>query len=333
MDRQAYYGHESQLFGVEEHRLVGGRGDGMRLLQVRNGLGLEFTVSADRGCDISRLSWKGDNYGFFSANGYVGPAYYDDRDAGWMKGFAAGFLTTCGLLNVGAPCVDEGEALGQHGSISHTPAEQLGWDIDGEGITITGVMNSARIFGAKLLLRRRIRCSLTENVLTIHDTVQNTGGTSAPLLLLYHFNMGYPLLQECSEVYIPSRRVVPRDPRAAEGLDHWARVESPQPGFAEQCYFHEFGPEGRAGLFNPRLDKGVLISFDTARLDRFTQWKLMDVKDYVLALEPANCHVLGRDAMRRDGALCSLEPGASAEYEVRVSIVENAKAWQALQNA
>ena len=121
MDRQAYYGHESQLFGVEEHRLVGGRGDGMRLLQVRNGLGLEFTVSADRGCDISRLSWKGDNYGFFSANGYVGPAYYDDRDAGWMKGFTAGFLTTCGLLNVGAPCVDEGEALGQHGSISHTP--------------------------------------------------------------------------------------------------------------------------------------------------------------------------------------------------------------------
>ena len=41
----AYIGHESQISGVEEHRLVGGRGDGMRLLQVRNGRGLEFTVS------------------------------------------------------------------------------------------------------------------------------------------------------------------------------------------------------------------------------------------------------------------------------------------------
>ena len=52
-----YIGHESQFFGVEEHRLVGGRGDGMRLLQVRNGKRLEFTVSADRAADISRLDF------------------------------------------------------------------------------------------------------------------------------------------------------------------------------------------------------------------------------------------------------------------------------------
>ena len=54
MNQSAYYGHESQLFGVEEVRLQGGKGDGMRLLQVRNGKGLEFTVSADRCADISR---------------------------------------------------------------------------------------------------------------------------------------------------------------------------------------------------------------------------------------------------------------------------------------
>ena len=56
MNERAYYGHESQLFGVEEYRLAGGKGDGMRLLQVKNGLGLEFTVSADRCADIARLS-------------------------------------------------------------------------------------------------------------------------------------------------------------------------------------------------------------------------------------------------------------------------------------
>ena len=44
MNQSAYYGHESQLFGVEEVRLQGGKGDGMRLLQVKNGLGLEFTL-------------------------------------------------------------------------------------------------------------------------------------------------------------------------------------------------------------------------------------------------------------------------------------------------
>ena len=80
MNERAYYGHESQLFGVEEYRLTGGKGDGMRLLQVRNGKGLDFTVSADRCADISRLHFRGENCGFFSANGYVAPAYYDDKE-------------------------------------------------------------------------------------------------------------------------------------------------------------------------------------------------------------------------------------------------------------
>ena len=43
-----YIGQESQVFGVEEHRLVGGKGDGMRLLQVRNGKGLQFQRTGPR---------------------------------------------------------------------------------------------------------------------------------------------------------------------------------------------------------------------------------------------------------------------------------------------
>ena len=125
MNQSAYYGHESQLFGVEEVRLQGGKGDGMRLLQVRNGKGLEFTVSADRCADISRLIFRGENCGFFSANGYVAPAYYDDKEDGWLKNFTAGFLTTCGLLAVGAPCTDEGVRLPLHGAVGNIPAEDL----------------------------------------------------------------------------------------------------------------------------------------------------------------------------------------------------------------
>ena len=33
MDKKAYIGHPSQLCGVEEVRLVGGKGDGMRLFK------------------------------------------------------------------------------------------------------------------------------------------------------------------------------------------------------------------------------------------------------------------------------------------------------------
>ena len=46
-----YIGHETQLSGVEEHRLVGGKGDGMRLYEATNGKGLELTLSPDRNGD------------------------------------------------------------------------------------------------------------------------------------------------------------------------------------------------------------------------------------------------------------------------------------------
>ena len=61
-----YIGHESQISGVEEHRLTGGKGDGMRLLQADNGRGLTMTLTPDRGMDISRLRVNGVNMGYFS---------------------------------------------------------------------------------------------------------------------------------------------------------------------------------------------------------------------------------------------------------------------------
>ena len=36
-----YIGHETQIRGVEEHRLIGGKGDGMRLYEINNGRGLK----------------------------------------------------------------------------------------------------------------------------------------------------------------------------------------------------------------------------------------------------------------------------------------------------
>lgn len=110
MRKEDYLGHPSQFSGVEEHRLVGGKGDGMRLLEIRNGLGMEVPLSLDRCADISRLYLDGKNLGYFSPCGYVHPTYYQEADSGFLKSFTAGFLTTCGLQNVGNPCLDEGKA-------------------------------------------------------------------------------------------------------------------------------------------------------------------------------------------------------------------------------
>ena len=317
-----YVGHISQLYGVEEVRLVGGKGDGMRLLQVRNAAGLAFTVAADRCADIYRLNFKGDNMGLFGACGYVGPAYYQETPKGFLKSFTAGFMTTCGLNNVGAPAVDGKEELPMHGTIGNTPCERIWWDETEGAIHIHGIINNSQTLGRKLMMYRRISCGKFENWLTITDTVENQGDSEAPVMLMYHMNMGYPLLSENSVVEIPSVSVKPRNEHAAEDLDTWHKMLPPTPGFEEQCYFHSFEAEGKASIYNPDIHKGLTISFDPKSLDYFTEWKMMGCRDYVLGLEPGNCHPDGRDVMRKEGTLKFLQPGEAITYEVTVTLYE-----------
>lgn len=322
MGYSAYLGHPSQLCSVEEVRLQGGKGDGMRLLQIRNAAGMELTISADRCADISRLIFKGDNMGYFSPCGYVTPDYYDDRGDGFLKSFTAGFLTTCGLTAVGSPCVDEGETLPLHGTIGNTPCDRLWWTEDENNLYIHAEINDSRIFARKLHLSRVITVSKNESRFTVTDTVENQGDTESPVMLLYHMNMGYPLLSERSVVDISSTEVRPRNEHAAEDLDTWANMLPPTPGFEEQCYYHHFEQEGRASIYNPDLRKGLSISFDPQKLDHFTEWKMMGVHDYVLGLEPGNCHPDGRDVMRQQGKLKFLQPDQSVTYTVTVTLFE-----------
>ena len=322
MGYSAYLGHPSQLCSVEEVRLQGGKGDGMRLLQIRNAAGMELTISADRCADISRLIFKGDNMGYFSPCGYVAPGYYDDRGDGFLKSFTAGFLTTCGLTAVGSPCVDAGEALPLHGTIGNTPCDRLWWTEDENSLYIHAEINDSRIFARKLHLSRVITVSKNESRFTVTDTVENQGDAKSPVMLLYHMNMGYPLLSERSVVNISSTEVKPRNEHAAKDLDTWANMLPPTPGFEEQCYYHSFDREGHASIYNPDVRKGLTIKFDTAQLDHFTQWKMMGVHDYVLGLEPGNCTPDGRDVMRRQGKLKYLKPGESKTYQVSIALFE-----------
>lgn len=317
-----YIGHDSQIYGIEEHRLVGGKGDGMRLLEVNNGKGLELTVSLDRAADISRLRFRGINMSYFSPCGYVASAYYDSTGSNWLKSFTAGFLTTCGLRAVGSPCVDEGEELPLHGTIANQPAEHAYWFEENGELVVRALVKDETIFAAKLRMTREIRVSLVENTFTIQDTIENTGDTVQPLEILYHMNMGYPLLDEDSVVEIPSAGVSPRDDHAAEDIENWMKMIKPQAGYVERCYYHKFEKEGKASIYQPKIGQGLEISFDAEELDGFVEWKMMGVRDYVLGLECGNCYPDGRDVMRKTGMLKFLAPGEHKTYQVKVRMIE-----------
>lgn len=317
-----YIGHDSQIYGIEEHRLAGGKGDGMRLLEINNGKGLELTVSLDRAADISRLRFRGINMSYFSPCGYVAPAYYDSTGSNWLKSFTAGFLTTCGLRAVGSPCVDEGEELPLHGTIANQPAENAYWFEEKEQLVVRALVKDETIFAAKLRMTREIRISLAENVFAVEDTIENTGDTVQPLEILYHMNMGYPLLDEDSVVEIPSVSVTPRDDHAAEDIENWMKMIKPETGYVERCYYHKFADgEGKASIYQPKIRQGLEITFDAKELDGFVEWKMMGVRDYVLGLECGNCYPDGRDVMRKSGMLKFLAPGEKKTYKVQVRMI------------
>ena len=73
-------------------------------------------------------------------------------------------------------------------------------------------------------------------------------------------------------------------------------------------------------IYSPLLDASLCIRFDPKQLPFFTQWKMMGVRDYVLGLEPGNCHPDGRAKMRADGLLDFLQPGESREFSVTIRL-------------
>ena len=229
-----YIGHPSQLYGVKETRMVGGKADGMRMLEVRNGKGLEFSVSLDRCADIPYLFYKGNSMAYIAPCGLVGPQYYESTGADFLKSFTAGFITTCGLSAVGSPCTDDGEELPLHGNIANIPCENHSWEVEDDCIRIKAVIRDGFLGGNQYLLNREYVCSLEENTIEVIDTVKNIGCREVPFMIMYHCNMGYPLLSENSVLKISSSKVVARDDHAAEDLDKWDKMIVPEDDFVEQ---------------------------------------------------------------------------------------------------
>ena len=334
-----YVGHHSQVFGIREYTLDGGKAKGVKAFDVCNGSGLEFTVLASRCLDIAGLSFKGVNCSYIGKPGIVAPEYYESYGTGFLRNFFAGFLTTCGLRNVGNPCEVGGEPLSMHGRISNTPAGDIcvstDWTDDAVVMTLAGKMSEARVFGENLLLTRRIECRYGENSIWIRNRVENMGFAREPLMLLFHFNLGYPLLNEDSVLLIPSKNILPRDPEAAKGIHSWQQMQPPTPGYAEQVFYHDLKTdvEGNTcvALVNRRLELAVAFHFSKKQFFNFTQWKQMGEGEYVLGLEPCNCYVGGRTDSRNIDVLQYIEPGESRDFDLKVEIVSGISELQTLE--
>jgi hypothetical protein len=256
--------------------------------------------------DLSICEFKGIPLTWRSPTGDVHPAYYEPHGFGWLRSFAGGLLTTCGLDQFGIPSQDGGVELGLHGRISSCPAVQVthraSWNGDQYELEITGECRQAALFNENLVLRRRISTSLGSNRIRIEDTVANEGFEPSPHMLLYHFNLGFPLLSEHSRLHLRSDETLARDEVARPGLPEWDRFQPPTSGYQEQVFIHHPAPD-QAGnatveLSNPQLGIGLRWTYPTASLPYLMEWKMMCAGAYVVGVEPANCKGLASSLAR-----------------------------------
>ena len=154
-----YVGDVHQIAGAMSFTYNDGRANGMDAVELRNGTGLRIVVLAGRCLDIVQAEYNGVPFAFLSKAGLSAASHYE-KDA-FLRNFTAGLLTTCGLLNVGEPCEDEGVWLPQHGRISNIPAEQVcvreEWLDDGRfAVSVSGKVRESSVMGENLVLTRTI---------------------------------------------------------------------------------------------------------------------------------------------------------------------------------
>jgi len=331
-------GRPEQLAGIRSFECSDGRARGVRAFDVRSGAGLQFTSVADRALDVCALEFRGIPLVWHGPGGLAAPQYYRPEAEDFARNFFGGLFTTCGLGSFGPPESDAYGSFGMHGRVNHLPAERLAtrtiWDGDACTFEIAGSVSEAQMFGENLTLARTLRVELGANRLALHDVVTNDGGTRRPHMLLYHCNMGFPLLDADSRLEVSQQAMHPRDAQAERGLSEWNHGGEPDPDFAEQVFIHEpvacADGFARAVMANRALDDGrgvaLVIRYDVTQLPALFTWRMLGVNTYVMGIEPANCPTIeGRVEAGKRGTLPFLEPGESRSYDIVFEVLSGAE--------
>jgi hypothetical protein len=313
---RAAVGNLDQLASAVASVVADGPAAGCRAIDLRVWDGIDLRLLPDRGLDAGAAWFGGVPLAWISPTGETAPIL-NPRDQDWSRGFNGGLVTTCGLRNVGVPS----EGHGQHGEYHEQRAAVEAIERSDDGVlSVRGRIAEVDSLRFCLEVERTWRTRVGEGRVELLDVVRNRGRATEAVPMLYHVNFGAPLWSEGARVELDARATRPRDADAAPFADAWA----PWPGVVagpERVFEHDVAAGadgwGQALVRNERIGLEVAVRWDTATMPRLWQWVDPAPGLAVLALEPANCSVLGRAHDRAEGRLPELAPG-----EERISRLE-----------
>lgn len=308
---------------------------GVRVLELRTGGGLEAEIIIDRSFDIGRLAVNGKTLSWHTAAGYRNPAYIDphaEDGQGWLTGMS-GFLGTCGFDHIRQPETEASQhaplhptqdiVYPLHGAGAHQPARLIGYGIDEGGpapvIWCEGEVVQSMMFRGALRLHRRIEAPLGGTTLTIRDTVTNIGPTAMPSMMLYHFNLGYPMVDMATVVSMDGATEVWRscghDPCAPIG-------PAPEVPVAELSVHRVPPADGMATCHvqNPQNGLSLRISYSTDTLPYLQLLRLRDQGGSMIGIEPCSTAARSRQAAREADEMPILNPGDARVFALKIAV-------------
>lgn len=323
-------GRIEQVAGARPVKLASGKAEGIKAWEIYNGSGLEFCVMENKCLDLLYAKYRGVNLSFLAKPGAVAPEYFNVHGMEFGRYFHGGMLYTCGLGNIGQSCVDEDTEYNWHGRISQTPAENTGinaeWNGDEYLISVKGDMHEAAHSHEHLVLKRKISTRLGAKSFTICDTVENQGFKREAIMLLYHINFGYPLLDRNTRVVLPTSITENYVNYTKSDEQAFRHITDPVDGSSCDTYFHRPATDASGytsvAIINDDLRLGVYLRYLRKDFPFMVEWKNMVSGDYALALEPCTQYPLNRMSKEAQKNMQFLDPLEDRTYNLEIGIID-----------
>lgn len=343
-----HIGHISQVGGVQLLGAEDGPARGVRYLDFRTGSGFNFKVAIERGMDVGYAEYRGTSLAWIPPTMLPGPWYHEQQtEFGWLRSALGGLNNSCGMVHIGNPETANvshynfparaQERYGVHDRMAVTPGQliQYGerWEGDECIIEAIGRVVQAQAYGENLVLTRRYTARLGESRFFMRDEIENAGWLPTEHMLLYHINVGFPIVADGAELVAP----VLRPPTIPDGLpigdpNEYSRFIAPQRNWQLQGFELDMGAEGDGSVpvavINPALGSGVqglYVVYNQKQMPVYLEWRMMGEGQYAVGIEPCT-NTFGRQIARDKGQLITLQPGEKRVYDLEVGVLDGAAA-------
>ena len=293
----------SQVASLRQYTYTSGKEKGIDVIDCDNGK-IRFLLNVTKALDIMQLFHEGQNMSFVSKNAFTA------REIDFGNRFEGGMLYTCGLDSVGRR---DDVDIELHGTFHNNRATVVRAECNEEEIVVEAIVESTALFGKNLVMRRRVSSAIGSETVVVEDTLENKAYASEDYCILYHINLGYPMLDDGARIEADISGYETRTDWAEKNAPGMFKITGDIPNNEETCYFLKMN-EPKISLINEKAGKKFTVRYSKDTLPCFTEWHSMASGDYALGLEPASTELDDNFVMK------PIAPGEKINFRIELSV-------------